>query len=159
MSPQNDKDTLTFTSSRFGELSAPITSVVEFRSGIIGFPKLRQYVLLDYDEPFSWLQSVEDPDLAFVVVSGAEFGENYTQAIPFPKGDENLDLKDDDEIAIVNVVSVRSDPAETTVNLKAPLIVNLRNRYAIQLVMDNPELSTRHPLWAESPQTDKNKKK
>ncbi|MCB0359578.1 MAG: flagellar assembly protein FliW, partial [Bdellovibrionales bacterium] len=72
--------------------------------------------------------------------------EHYS--VPLPIGDRDLDLGKDDEVAIINLVSVRPDPTQTTVNLKAPVLVNLRNMKARQLVLDDPNFPTRYPLWA-----------
>jgi len=138
---------MTVASARFGDLSVPVDSVIEFPSGLIGFPKAAKYVMLDHKPPFSWLHSTEDPHLAFVVVDGVEFGEHYELKPPI--GDKDIDLREDDEYAILVIVTVRPDPRMTTANLKAPLFVNIRNRKGVQIIFDNPKFSTRFPLWSE----------
>ncbi len=138
--------------TRFGELAVPESSIITVVGGVIGFPNLFRYVLLAYNPPFSWLQSVDRPDLAFVVVNGGEFGEEYT--FPLPVGDPELKLGDDDEVAIINLVSVRPDPAMTTVNLKAPIIVNMANMKSRQVVLDNPRYPVRMPLWSTAEGAD-----
>jgi len=141
------EETLKFQSSRFGEQEVAVESVITLVEGIIGFPDDRKYVLLDYNPPFSWLHSVKSPELAFVVVNGAEFGDHYQ--VPLPKNDPELALDDDPDYAIVNIVSIRSQPAPTTVNLKAPIIVNLKNMIGRQIVIDSHQFPTRFPLWPE----------
>jgi len=142
-------DTLTFTSSRFGEYTVPVETVIEIPSGIIGFPHSTRFVMLDHKPPFSWLHSVEDPNLAFVVVDGFEFGQQFE--LKPPVGDKDTDLKVDDEYAILIIVTVRPDPRLTTANLKAPVFVNMRNRKGVQTIVDDPRYSTRFPLWSEEP--------
>ncbi len=137
---------LKIDTSRFGIIEVPSSSVIDIVYGLIGFPSIRRYVMLDYNPPFSWLQSVDNKDLAFVVVNGAEFGESYRFALPV--GDRELDLGETDEVAIVNLISVRPDPTMTTVNLKAPIIVNLRNMRARQIILDDQKFPTRFPLWS-----------
>lgn len=139
--------TITIKSSRFGELTVPAETVIEFPSGIIGFPRHKSFVMLEHKPPFSWLHSVEDESLAFVVVDGLEFGSAYQ--LPPPVGDRMIDLREDDEYAILVIVTVRSDPRDTTANLKAPLFVNLRNRRGVQVIYDDARLSTRYPLWSD----------
>lgn len=148
------EEAVTFHSARFGELSVTPDSIIEFPVGVIGFPRARRFVMLDYKPPFSWLHSIEDPNLAFVVVDGFEFAANYGYKPPI--GDRDCDLQEGDEYAILVVVTVRPDPRETTANLKAPLYVNIRNRKGVQVIFDNPNLSTRQPLWEPS---DKSAKK
>lgn len=146
-----DADTQTeivaFTSSRFGELTVPVDSIIEFPSGVIGFPKARRYVMLEHKHPFSWLHSIDDPNLAFVVVDGFEFGQQFD--VKPPIGDRGTDFKEEDEYAILIIVTVRSDPRLTTANLKAPLFVNMRNRKGVQVIFDDARYSTRFPLWSE----------
>ncbi len=134
-------------SSRFGDLSVPADSVIEFPSGMIGFPSQKRFVMLEHNEPFSWLHAVEDSNLAFVVVDGMEFGEQYGLKPPY--GDKDCDFKEDDEFAILVIVTVRSDPRMSTANLKAPLFVNIRNKRGVQIIYDDARFSTRHPLYPE----------
>ena len=141
------KPTMVVPSSRFGDLTVPVSSLIEIPSGLIGFPKLSRFIMIDHKPPFSWLHSAEDPNLAFVVVDGFEFGASYD--VKPPLGDKECDFKDEDEYAILVIVTVRPDPRMTTANLKAPLFVNLKNRKGVQVIFDSPRFSTRYPLWAE----------
>lgn len=140
-------DVLTFKSTRFGEFTVPVETVITIPSGVIGFPHTTKYVMLDHKHPFSWLHSIEDPNLAFVVVDGFEFGQQFD--VKPPVGDKDTELKADDEYAILIIVTVRSDPRLTTANLKAPVFVNMRNRKGVQIIIDDPRYSTRFPLWTE----------
>lgn len=146
--------TITIQSTRFGELEVPENRVITLPSGMIGFPPNQGFIMLDHKPPFSWLQSVDDSALAFVVVDGFEFGEEY-QATP-PIGDKDIDLTKDDEYALLVIVTVRSNPQDTTANLKAPIFVNLRNMLGVQVIYDNPQLSTRFPLWATEEEGEEN---
>jgi flagellar assembly factor FliW len=138
---------LVIPSSRFGDLVVPSDSIIEFPSGLIGFPRAKRYVMIDHKPPFSWLHSADDPNLAFVVVDGFEFGQAYDLKPPINNPD--VEFKADDEFAILVIVTVRPDPRMTTANLKAPLFVNMRNRKGVQVIFDDPRYSTRFSLWAE----------
>jgi len=151
-----ESKTLTFQSSRFGEFSVASEAVIYFTGGVIGFPKEERFVLLEHKPPFSWIHSIDNQDLAFVVVDGNAFGEGYS--IPLPIGDPRLDLTETDEFAILVLVTVRPGPSLTTANLKAPLIVNLRNRKGVQIVIDDSRFSTRFPLWEEDSKKEPEKK-
>ncbi len=152
---ENSGEKIKFESARFGELEVPAKSVITIVNGIIGFPEIYRYTLLEYNPPFSWLHSLERPELAFVVVNAAEFGEEYSFNLPI--GDGDIDLRQDDEVAIINLVSVRPDPSMTTVNLKAPVIVNLRNMKGTQVVLDDPRFPVRMQLWVKEDQAKDNK--
>ena len=141
---------ITVPSSRFGDLEVPADSVIEFPAGIIGFPSAKSFIMLEHKPPFSWLQSTQDTDLAFVVVDGFEFGQQFD--VKPPVGDRDTDFREADEYAILIIVTVRPDPRMTTANLKAPLFVNIRNRQGVQVIFDDPRYSTRFPLWSEEAQ-------
>lgn len=134
-------------STRFGDLEVPASSIIEFPAGLIGFPQAQRFVMFEHKPPFSWLHSADDPNLAFVVVDGFEFGPDLTFKPPF--GDKEIELREGDEYAILVIVTVRPDPRQTTANLKAPLFVNLKNRKGVQIIYDDPKLITRYPLWVE----------
>lgn len=143
----SEKKTIVVPSARFGDLVVPADSLIHFPSGLIGFPKASGFVMVEHKAPFSWLHSVDDPNLAFVVVDGFEFGPSYE--VKPPLGDRECDFQEKDEYAILVIVTVRPDPRMTTANLKAPLFVNLKNRKGVQVIFDNPRFSTRYPLWAD----------
>ena len=134
-------------STRFGTLEVPKESVIEFPAGMIGFPRYTRYIMLEHKPPFSWLQSLDEPDLAFVVVDGFEFGDSYR--VKPPQNDKDVPFAENDEFAILVIVTVRPNPADTTANLKAPLFVNVEMRKGVQVIFDNPNFSTRFPLWAQ----------
>lgn len=137
-------DTIVVQSSRFGDLVVPADTIITVPAGLIGFQKDQKFIMLEHKAPFSWLQSVDDATLAFVVVDGFEFGDAFK--VDPPIGDKDIDLNEEDEYAILVIVTVRNDLSETTANLKAPIFVNLRNRKGVQVIFDNPAYSTRTPL-------------
>lgn len=132
---------LVFNSSRFGEgLEVPEEAVIII--DILGFVQQR-YVLIDEKEPFSWLHSIDDPNLAFIVFDGGSFLSNYDEsALRF----SDIDFRDNDECAMLILVTIHGSLNGATCNLKAPVFINLRNRKGCQLVFDASELSTRKPL-------------
>ena len=144
-SENKESGSLVVKSSRFGEIAVPESSVIELPSGIIGFPTHKKFVLIDYKPPFSWLHSVEDQDLAFVVVDGFQFGDAY--GVKPPIGDKDCDITESDEYALLVLITVSSDPKETTANLKAPVFINIRTKKGLQVIYDDPRFSTRFPLW------------
>lgn len=134
--------------SRFGELEVSESSVVNIIGGVFGFPGDSKFVLLEYNPPFSWFQSTENPDLAFVVVNAAEFGSEYQ--ISLPVGDPDLDMFEEDSVAILNLVTVRPDPTMTTVNLKAPIVICLKNMKGRQIILDDERYPVRFPLYSSA---------
>ncbi len=130
--------------SRFGELEISEEKVLDFPQGIVGFPKNHYFTVIEYQAPFSWLQSLDDPDLAFVVVDGQklEFKYPYQSALS-----ELIDLQKKDPFLILTLIVIKDSLKDATVNLRAPIYINLRNNQGLQLILDEEKLSTKANLW------------
>ena len=129
-------------------------SLLVFPSGILGFPDWTKYVMLDHDTdaPFKWLQCVEAPELAFVILDPAYFHPDYHITITTDALIE-IQKQDDDELSVVTILTIPSDdPSAVTANLRGPLVMNHRTRLCKQLVLSE-DLPTRFPLFASSAHT------
>ena len=125
-------------------------AILVFPSGILGFPEWTKYVLLDHDTdaPFKWLQCMEEPQLAFVVLDPAAFKPDYQIQIPLDALIE-IQKQDRDELSVVTVLTIPSqDPSAVTANLRGPLVMNHRTRLCKQLVLSE-DLPTRYPLFTD----------
>ncbi len=137
--------------SRFGEIEVNDTDLIELPSGLIGFPELKRYVLLDHDRqesPFKWLQSLDDGAIAFVLINPLLFKPDYTVEVTEVEVCD-LELKNEEDAVISVIVTIPSNPQNMTANLKAPLVFNLGNRRGKQLVLSNPQYTTRHNIMDE----------
>ena len=138
-------------STRFGTIEVKDDSVLVFPSGILGFPEWTKYVLLDHDTdaPFKWLQCMEAPQLAFVVLDPAFFKMDYQIQIPLDALIE-IQKQDSDELSVVTILTIPShDPSAVTANLRGPLVMNHRTRLCKQLVLSE-DLPTRYPLFSDA---------
>ncbi len=139
-------------STRFGTFEVSDDQLLVFPSGILGFPDWTKYVILDHDTdaPFKWLQCVEEPHLAFVILDPALFKPDYHITIT---ADALIEIQklEDDELSVVTILTIPSDdPTAVTANLRGPLVMNHRTRLCKQLVLPE-ELPTRYPLFAVAP--------
>ena len=140
------------TTRRFGTLEIPADSVLTVPCGIIGFPRSTRYVILDHDRdaPFKWLQSVDEPDLAFVIMDPVLVKPGYQVEVAEEDIPELGALDAADLVMFVILTIPSGDPSRITANLRGPVIVNYRTRHAKQVVLEQ-ELPTRHPLFAGDP--------
>jgi len=125
--------------TRFGQIDINESELIVMKGPILGFEHLRRFVLLIHDRstPLCWLQSVEDPSTAFVVINPRIIRPDYNP--PIVEGDvEFLDIKKNEEIALLAIVTVRSQPFRVTANIRAPILINAENRMARQIVLDDP---------------------
>jgi flagellar assembly factor FliW len=144
--------TLTVHSTRFGTLEIETEAVLSFPRGLIGLGGSR-YALLttDPDSPFSWLHSVEDPDLALPVTRPEQFFPGYEVVVSDAEADA-LGLGGETPTDIWVTVRAAADIADFTVNLRAPIVVTTTadGSAAFQVINELPELDVRTPLFAAS---------
>ena len=135
--------------SRFGEVEIEDNRIFDFVLPIIGFNELRKFVILDInkDSFFKWLQSVEDPSLAFPVVSVFSMNVDYSVDIPDVVV-EKLNIQSVESLLVMNIASIpQDDPQGTTLNLLAPLVFNLDENLAGQVILSGSGYDISYPLF------------
>jgi flagellar assembly factor FliW len=121
-----------------------------FEEGIPGFAHLQFYQLVQEEEgPFYLLQSVEDENVGFWLVDPFVFFRDY-EFILQPAAKSALHIEDDTPVAVFNIVTFRENN-QVTVNLKAPIVVNLANRMAKQVILNEENYQVRQPLFPMQP--------
>ncbi len=147
--------------TRFGVLEIDETGIIHFPRGIPGFEHLRRFFVLPVEGTgdIHWLQSVEDPAVALLVIDPFKYVNGYTCEIPENETAE-LDIKDQNEVLLLTTVTVPAGkPAEATTNLLAPIIINTRTNTARQVILNGSDYSTRHRLFAVNNDSTPVKKK
>lgn len=138
-------------STRFGSFEVRDESIVTFPSGLLGFPEQQRYVILDHDTeaPFKWLQSVEEPSLAFVILDPAMIHPGYQIDVPADALAE-IRAEQKEELALVVILTIPSDdPGRITANLRGPLVISHQTKLGKQMVLSE-DFPTRHPLFPVS---------
>lgn len=135
--------------TRFGELEIADEKIINFPHGILGFENNKKFFLLDHDKDndvLCWLQSVEIPDLAFVVANPARFFNDYIYNL---KDDYLKILSTDNAKDLVTfiILSFYDKGNLITANLMAPLIVNIEKFVGTQAILDEPHFTTKHQLY------------
>jgi flagellar assembly factor FliW len=131
-------------SVRFGALELPEDQLLDFPRGLIGIPG-RGYVLVnpDPDSAFCWLHSTENGAFALPLVSPFVVVPTFALSID-PTDRERIGLEDLSKAAVYVTVNAAPDPAKTTVNLRAPVIIWERRGY--QVLNNAPGADLRAPL-------------
>ena len=144
-------ETLIFNNHRLGEIEVSADAVLHFPSGILGFSDCRRFALLPHrpDTPFFWLVPIDRDDIAFVVVNPENFFPDY---VPGLTQDQlaPLDLGPDVDHSLGMLVVVSFRDGQPTANLRAPLILDLANRRAVQAVQIGKQFETQTPLFQGS---------
>ena len=134
---------------KFGEIEIEESRIFDFVLPIIGFNELSKFIILDPKKEtlFKWLQSVEDPGLAFPIISVATL--NYDYSVDLNDGVvKSLDIKNTESLLVMNITSIPQDnPRGTTINLLAPLVFNLENMTAGQIVLSGSGYDISYPMF------------
>jgi flagellar assembly factor FliW len=140
----------TIKTTRFGEIVVQDEDALHLPQGLIGFPELRKYVLLDHgaESPFKWMQSLDDGAIAFVLINPLLFKPDYVVEVS-ETDVADLKLEKEEDAIISVIVTMPSNPENMTANLKAPLVFNLQNRQGMQLVLSGSQYTTRHNILEE----------
>lgn len=133
--------------SRFGSLEIEDARTIHFPLGLLGFERSQRFVLIEAEavEPMRWLQSVDQPDLAFLVVEPRLFFNGYAPQLSV-EDRKVLDLEESQEAVVACIVTVPENPAHMTVNLLGPLVFNDEKRLGKQVVQQDAKLTTKHRL-------------
>lgn len=125
---------------QFGEIDVDPSRIIDMPGGIPGFEHLRRYVLLTHREnhPFLWLQAVDDGRIAFVVVNPFLFQVSYEPEIPDDVV-RKLSIGKEEDVVVLVIVTIRKDPFRLTANLRAPIVVNGKNRRGMQVILEDHE--------------------
>ncbi len=119
--------------SRFGTVEIQPDDILFFRAGILGFEECQHWVILAdaANSSVAWMQSMQSPEIALPVVSPRRFVPNY-QVLLDPLDMDSLHLGSVDKAYVLAVVS--RDKDVLTLNLRAPLIINLDRRLGCQVI-------------------------
>lgn len=131
-----------------GEKDIQEKDVLSFPAGLPGFEKENRFVLLDFPDNhvFFALQSVQTPELSFVVTDPFSFFLDYKIELD-DAAVKTLDIEQPDDVALLLVLTVREPFEETTANLQAPIVINKNTKKARQLILTGTPYGTRHSLF------------
>jgi flagellar assembly factor FliW len=132
-------------SPRFGTLEFEPEQVLTFEPSLPGFPTCTRFVILDHDRetPLKWLQSLDRPELALLIVEPQELLAEYRLELS-PEVLEQLGANALRELGVF--VILNPCDGRLYANLRAPVVTHVEGRRALQLILDDPALPVRHPV-------------
>jgi len=139
----------------FGELKIDPQDVYEFPRGIPGFEDNQRYIIVQPDPtlPFCYIQSVEESSITLLVCNPFIFFEDYDFQLT-EANQQELNILEENDVAVWSVVTVDKQQSGATVNLLAPIIVNIREKCGKQIILNNSDYQIKHKLsFPDSDQT------
>jgi flagellar assembly factor FliW len=142
-------DKSTVETTRFGSVEFDVDQVIYFVDGLPGFFNLRSFLLIPHndDSPLNWLQSIDEPGLAFAVIDPWLLFESYKPDLS-EINLESLEIHNvtDDDLIVLAVLTIPENPQDMTANLKAPIIINAKLNKAKQVVLNTDEYLIKQPI-------------
>ena len=140
---------MTIDSKPFGRIEIDTRQILTFPHGLYGFEHLREFALLDSARPpFFWLQSLEEANVAFVLINPYVVRPDYVLEIP----DEDLEeigSPEPEGILVFSIVTIPGGGREITCNLQGPLLINRSERVGHQSISLHQAYHTKHPVLEE----------
>jgi len=126
----------------FGKIKVLKKEIIKFTAPILGFADCRQYILLERETSFPtfWLQSIENPALAFPVVTPFSVDENYSVKLS-AQDCEDIRVKRADEALVLTLLVVPHDILSIRTNLRAPIVYNPQKKLAKQVILQEEKYS------------------
>lgn len=132
--------------TRFGEIEYDPENILHFPEGLVGLPALRNFVVMPNHKegPLFWIQSIDDPDFAFVLTDPTNFFIDY-QITPDSAIRSLLNISEHDQYFVLALVTVPPS-REITLNLAAPIFYAPITNKAAQIILENTQYNTKTPL-------------
>lgn len=136
--------------TRFGNVSFKADYVIRFRDGMVGFSDLKDYILVESSSMplVLWLQSTEDAGVAFPLVEPEIVRKNFSFSMN-PADESMISVTDSAKLKTFLVMTIPAEVEKMTVNLRAPVIVNITTSTAGQIILQDKALGLREPVFAE----------
>jgi flagellar assembly factor FliW len=122
-------------------------TIIQFEEGLIGFAECKSFVLMEKDDiaPFRRLQSIDRPEVGFLVIDPSLIVADYCALIPRREWESLAVYKPAEGIALA-ICIIGPSSVESTGNFQAPLIINYQTMAGKQIILTETRLTSRHPL-------------
>lgn len=143
---------MTIKTRFFGEIEIDENKVLTFNEGIPGFENLKKFLFMtdnDENSPFCWLQSIEDLDIVFTLFDIYTLMEEYEPKISYEEITNDIGEFEKEDILIYVIANIPKDITKISVNLKAPVIINMKTNKAKQAISISEEYEIKTYIYEQ----------
>ena len=135
---------------RFGQLKIGDEEIIRFPQGVLGFPDLHEFCLVDPGDEtlILWLQSTKHSDVAFPVLEPKIYRPDYSARLSAAELRE-LKLENVNQSAVFTILTIPEDITQMSANLKAPIVINLKAQVGRQVVLQENEYGIKQIMFKE----------
>lgn len=140
----------------FGPITCEEEDMLLFPEGLFGFEEEKKFFLLPFEGSGGSLlcfQSVASPSLAFVAMNPFSLKPDYAPLLS-PGELKDMEAERSEELCFYTLCVVREPVAESTVNLRCPVVINDRTRRAMQVILESKDYEMHHPLAEFGPKEE-----
>ena len=139
--------------TRFGDIDVQEEDVVTLAEGMLGFTEHTRFTLIpdELGDPFQWMQSLDKPALAFVVIEPSRVLTEYHFSVKREQI-KALETETVEDLQVYVIVTMAGSILDVTVNLQGPIVINKHTNIGQQIVLNDPKFSTRHALFTDDPE-------
>ncbi len=120
--------------------------LVTFPEGLLGFEKFTKFALIESEyEPFIWLQSAEDSNLAFLMIDPFLICPEYEADIDDSTLNK-IQVESPEDIIIMTLVTIPKDGSVITANFLGPVVINKKNKKCLQVVLNDNRWTTKFDI-------------
>lgn len=133
-----------------GDINYDESEIIEFPKGVLAFEYLKKFIKfsIEGNEIFQVLHSIEDPATGFVVASPFFVNNNYELRLS-DSTLERLKIDSPENVLVLGIVNVNSDMKKTTINLRAPVIINIKEKLGEQIILGTEKYKIKTPIVGE----------
>jgi len=138
----------------FGPIEIDDKQKVNIPLGLFGFEEYTEFALFDAEhEPFYWLQSLKDKEIAFILINPFLFRKDYEANVTNEELAE-IGIKSPDNALVFVIVTIpQEEGCPMTANLQGPVIINKESMTAMQAILSDSKWKTKHDIMAEMNET------
>lgn len=135
----------------YGEMEIDQRQKISLQKGLFGFESFNDFALLDSEQlPFYWFQSLDEREIAFVLIDPRVFRPDYCPGVTT----EDLEAlgvhsEDDEDLLVFTIVTIPDDQNRMTANLQGPLLINRKTREGRQIISNDERWHVRHLIVEE----------
>ena len=141
-----DKVNMDVKTKTMGTVSIDEKQVITFDHGLFGFEDFHKFAIIEAEYlPFYWLQSLDEPGLAFIIVDPFLIVNDYELDID-DRTLWEIGIDSPADVILFAIITVPADGSAVTANLQGPIVINRKNNVALQVILSDSKWTTKHNI-------------